>query len=111
MARKKIREYDSKRCGHGWLLRCIMATHQLPPMHCSPEAAPTSSLAPASHAARRLLKAHIARLAGLQLPIHVAQVKENTNFSELVSGAGRAFLLQYGCAVVGVLPLVQCSST
>lgn len=38
-------------------------------------------------AARRLLKAHIARLAGLQLPIHVAQVKENTNFAELVSGA------------------------
>ena len=46
MARKKIREYDSK----------------------------------------RLLKAHIARVAGLQLPIAVAQVKENTNFSELVSG-------------------------
>jgi hypothetical protein len=47
MARKKIREYDSK----------------------------------------RLLKAHIARLAGLQLPIAVAQVKENTNFGELLSGA------------------------
>ncbi|KAL4438043.1 hypothetical protein ABPG77_004264 [Micractinium sp. CCAP 211/92] len=45
MARKKIREYDSK----------------------------------------RLLKAHIARLAGLQLPIAVAQVKEATNFAELVS--------------------------
>ncbi|KAI3438739.1 hypothetical protein D9Q98_001158 [Chlorella vulgaris] len=45
MARKKIREYDSK----------------------------------------RLLKAHIARLAGLQLPIAVAQVKEGTSFSELVS--------------------------
>lgn len=26
-------------------------------------------------------------MAGLQLPIHVAQVKENTNFSEVVSGA------------------------
>ena len=36
---------------------------------------------------RRLLKAHFARLAGLQLPIHVAQLKEATNFSELVSGA------------------------
>jgi hypothetical protein len=46
MARKKIREYDSK----------------------------------------RLLKAHIARLAGLQLPIAVAQVKENTNFAELIAG-------------------------
>jgi ATP citrate (pro-S)-lyase len=46
MARKKIREYDSK----------------------------------------RLLKAHIARLAGLELPISVAQVKEATNFAELVSG-------------------------
>lgn len=46
MARKKIREYDSK----------------------------------------RLLKAHIARLAGLDLPIAVAQVKENTNYGELVSG-------------------------
>lgn len=45
MARKKIREYDSK----------------------------------------RLLKAHIARLAGLQLPIAVAQVREATNFAELVS--------------------------
>lgn len=45
MARKKIREYDSK----------------------------------------RLLKAHIARLAGLQLPIAVAQVKEATNFAELVA--------------------------
>lgn len=46
MARKKIREYDSK----------------------------------------RLLKAHITRLAGLQLPIAVAQVKENTNFAELIAG-------------------------
>lgn len=45
MARKKIREYDSK----------------------------------------RLLKAHIARLAGLQLPINVVQVKEATNFAELVA--------------------------
>lgn len=31
-------------------------------------------------------QAHIARLAGLQLPIAVAQVKEATNFAELVSG-------------------------
>lgn len=45
MARKKIREYDSK----------------------------------------RLLKAHIARLAGLKLPINVAQVKESTNFAELIA--------------------------
>lgn len=45
MARKKIREYDSK----------------------------------------RLLKTHIARMAGLQLPINVAQVKENTNFAELIA--------------------------
>lgn len=45
MARKKIREYDSK----------------------------------------RLIKAHIQRIAGLQLPINVAQVKENTNFSELLA--------------------------
>ena len=45
MARKKIREYDSK----------------------------------------RLLKAHIASLAGLDLPIHVAQVKEATDFAELVA--------------------------
>ena len=45
MARKKIREYDSK----------------------------------------RLLKAHIARLAGLNLPINVAQVKESTNFAELIA--------------------------
>jgi ATP citrate (pro-S)-lyase len=45
MARKKIREYDSK----------------------------------------RLLKAHIARLAGLDLPIHVVQVKAATNWAELVA--------------------------
>lgn len=45
MARKKIREYNSK----------------------------------------QLLKAHIKRLAGLDLPIQVAQVKASTNFSELVS--------------------------
>lgn len=46
MARKKIREYDSK----------------------------------------RLLKAHIERLAGLKLPIAVAQVKEATNWSDLLQG-------------------------
>jgi ATP citrate (pro-S)-lyase len=45
MARKKIREYDSK----------------------------------------RLLKAHIARLCGIDLPIQVAQVTESTNFAELVA--------------------------
>ncbi len=45
MARKKIREYDSK----------------------------------------RLLKAHIKRLAGLDLPINVAQVKEATSFAELIA--------------------------
>jgi ATP citrate (pro-S)-lyase len=33
----------------------------------------------------RLLKAHIARLAGLQLPINVAQVREDTNFPELLA--------------------------
>lgn len=45
MARKKIREYDSK----------------------------------------RLLRTHIARLAGLHLPIAVAQVKEATSFTELIA--------------------------
>ena len=54
MARKKIREYDSK----------------------------------------RLLKTHIARMAGLQLPINVAQVKENTNFAELI--AANPWLTQVG---------------
>ena len=44
MARKKIREYDSK----------------------------------------RLLKAHIRRLAGLDLPLNAAQVRNTTNFQELV---------------------------
>lgn len=44
MARKKVREYDSK----------------------------------------RLLKAHIARLAGLDLPIHAAQVKAASNFEEVL---------------------------
>jgi ATP citrate (pro-S)-lyase len=44
MARKKVREYDSK----------------------------------------RLLKAHIARLAGLDLPTHVAQVKAASNFEEVL---------------------------
>ena len=44
MARKKVREYDSK----------------------------------------RLLKAHIARLAGLQLPLNVAQVRSNTDYVELL---------------------------
>lgn len=44
MARKKVREYDSK----------------------------------------RLLKAHIARLAGLDLPINVAQVKAASNFEEVL---------------------------
>lgn len=44
MARKKIREYDSK----------------------------------------RLLKSHILRLLGLQLPLNVAQVRQNTNFVELL---------------------------
>jgi len=66
MARKKIREYDSK----------------------------------------RLLKFHIARLAGLQLPIHVVQVKEATNFAELVasnpwmtqvSDVGTSFALLHPC--------------
>ena len=45
MARKKVREYDSK----------------------------------------RLLKAHIALLAGLDLPIHVAQVKAASNYLARVS--------------------------
>ena len=45
MARKKIREYDSK----------------------------------------RLLKAHILRLAGLDLPLNAAQVRLDTNFQELVN--------------------------
>ena len=49
MARKKIREYDSK----------------------------------------RLLKAHIARLAGLDLPIRVAQVTQGTNFADLAAGERR----------------------
>lgn len=44
MARKKIREYDSK----------------------------------------RLLKAHILRLMGLQLPLNVAQVRASTSYQELL---------------------------
>jgi hypothetical protein len=45
MARKKIREYDSK----------------------------------------RLFKAHYQRIAGIALPINVAQVKETTNWTELIA--------------------------
>ena len=44
MARKKIREYDSK----------------------------------------RLLKSHILRLLGLKLPLNVAQVRQDTNFVQLL---------------------------
>lgn len=33
---------------------------------------------------KTLLKTHMARLAGLDLPIRVAQVKKDTNFGELV---------------------------
>ena len=45
MARKKIREYDSK----------------------------------------RLFKAHFKRLTGIDLPINVAQIKENSNWSEVIA--------------------------
>lgn len=97
MARKKIREYDSKRCGKRgegsgageppaaiWWMRRGPAQQQQAAARRTPYASPAAGTPPAR---RRLLKAHIARLAGLQLPIHVAQVKEATNFSELVSGA------------------------
>ena len=57
MARKKIREYDSK----------------------------------------RLLKAHIQRLAGLQLPLNAAQVRLDTNFQELHEVDAESF--QDGLAV------------
>ena len=62
MARKKIREYDSK----------------------------------------RLLKAHIARLADLKLPINVAQVKESTNFIELI--AANPWMTQVRCTIFTTYP-------
>lgn len=37
------------------------------------------------HDSKQLLKTHIARMAGLNLPINVAQVKEATNFVDLIA--------------------------
>ena len=93
MARKKIREYDSKRCALHMLMRQLRQAWHLrggPPTVAAGCAACWAACTPgrpacASLPGCRLLKAHIARLAGLQLPIAVAQVKEATNFAELVA--------------------------